>query len=405
MQQWVAEIVFDTTSGPKRSTESFYLPSQDDVREAISKRGGFVLSIRPHERSPLERLLARSSYWQVQLLRGIQFRSVATSPGVSLWKIIQAETNPMRQNILAPAREALARGLGVIDALKALNIFDAGTLAILSASEKANKLEEGIPHAIHSVTQKRKNARAIMGTMGWLAFDVISIVQSLFWGKDMVLDWFANNKPTEAAEAAKFDHVVGNLSLTWDILIYTAFGIAGFMVWAVLSFFLNKGKKDWPTARVVRKIPLIGAYLRDLGFADSMVACARMISGLVPINIALEQASEATSTPEVAKYWEAANTDLERGITLGAALDREPLTYNERLELATLSDLEQVATIMMSISEMRASSAKTKHALIVWLAFALTGVYLAIAFGSAIYALTVMNMSMDSMMGGLMGGM
>lgn len=405
MQQWVAEIVFDTTSGPKRSTESFYLPSQDDVREAISKRGGFVLSIRPHERSPLERLLARSSYWQVQLLRGIQFRSVATSPGVSLWKIIQAETNPMRQNILAPAREALARGLGVIDALKALNIFDAGTLAILSASEKANKLEEGIPHAIHSVTQKRKNARAIMGTMGWLAFDVISIVQSLFWGKDMVLDWFSNNKPTEAAEAAKFDHVVGNLALTWDILIYTAFGIAGFMVWAVLSFFLNKGKKDWPTARVVRKIPLIGAYLRDLGFADSMVACARMISGLVPINIALEQASEATSTPEVAKYWEAANTDLERGITLGAALDREPLTYNERLELATLSDLEQVATIMMSISEMRASSAKTKHALIVWLAFALTGVYLAIAFGSAIYALTVMNMSMDSMMGGLMGGM
>ena len=404
MQQWVAEIVFDTTSGPKRSTESFYLPTQDDVREAISKRGGFVLSIRPHERSPLERLLARSSYWQVQLLRGIQFRSVATSSGVALWKIIQAETNPMRQNILAPAREALARGLGVIDALKALNIFDAGTLAILAASEKANKLEDGIPHAIHSITQKRKNARAIMGTMGWLAFDVITIVQSLFWGKDMVLNWFSNNKPSDAVEAAKFDSVVGNLALTWDILIYSAFAIAGFMAWAVVSFFMNKGKKDWPTARIVRKIPLIGAYLRDLGFADSMVACARMIGGLVPINIALRQASEATSTPEVAKYWETANVDLERGITLGAALDREPLTYNERLELATLSDLEQVATIMMSIAEMRASAAKTKHALIVWLAFALTGVYLAIAFGSAIYALTVMNMSMDSMMGGLMSG-
>ena len=41
---------------------------------------------------------------------------------------------------------------------------------------------------------------------------------------------------------------------------------------------------------------------------------------------------------------------------------------------------------------------------IVWLAFVLTGVYLAIAFGSAIYALTVMNMSMDSMMSGLTGG-
>ena len=33
--------------------------------------------------------------------------------------------------------------------------------------------------------------------------------------------------------------------------------------------------------------PLIGAYLRDLGFADSMTAAARMLRGLVPINDAL----------------------------------------------------------------------------------------------------------------------
>ena len=405
MQQWIAEIAYDTTSGPQKKVESFYLPSEDDVRKAVHKKGGYVLSIRPHERSPLERLLARSTWWQVQLLRGIQFRSSTTSsPGVALWKIIQAETNPMRQNILAPAREAIARGLGVIDALKALNIYDHGTLAILAASDKANKLEEGIPHAIHSITQKRKNTRAIMGTLGWLGFDVITIVQSLFWGKDMVLGWFGENKPTDPAELEKYEQVVGSLSLTWDVLIFTAFGIAAFMVWVIFSFFMNKGKTDWPTARVVRKIPLIGAYLRDLGFSDSMTACARMLRGMVPINSALKQASEATTTPEISIYWDKANEDLERGIMLGAALDRAPLSYNERLELATLSDLDQVATIMESIAEMRASAAKTKHSIIVWLAFALTGLYLAIAFGSAIYALTVMNMSMDSMMSGLMQG-
>ena len=119
MQQWVAEIAYDSPSGPKKAIESFYLPSVDDVRVAINQKGGYALSIRAHERSPLERLLARSTWWQVQLLRGIQFRSTSTSPGVAFWRIIQAETNPMRQNILAPAREALARGLGVIDALKA----------------------------------------------------------------------------------------------------------------------------------------------------------------------------------------------------------------------------------------------------------------------------------------------
>jgi type II secretory pathway component PulF len=404
MQQWVAEIAYETTSGPKRVTESFYLPSKDDVREAISKKGGYALAIRPHERSPLERLLARSTWWQVQLLRGIQFRSTSTSPGVALWKIIQAETSPRRQNIMAPAREALARGLGIIDALKALNIFDHGTLAILAGSERANRLVEGIPHAIHSITQKRKNARAIMGTMGWLAFDVFSIVSSLWAGKDMVLKWFTDNPPTDPVELEKFTVVVWRLGMTWDVLIWFSVGLGVFMAWCLFSFWVNRGKKDWPTARIVRRIPLIGGYLRDLAFADSMSAAARMLRGMVPINDTLEQSAEASSAPDVAMYWEESLKDLGRGVSLGSALDRAPLTRNERLELASLSDLGQVATVMESISEMRSQAAKTKHSLIVWLAFALTGVFLAVAFGSAIYALTVMNMSMDSMMGGLMQG-
>ncbi|MCI5061205.1 MAG: type II secretion system F family protein [Alphaproteobacteria bacterium] len=405
MQQWIAEIAYDSTQGPKKAVETFFLPSEDDVRQEVSKKGGYVLTIRPHERSPLERILAKSTWWQVQLLRGIMFRaSSVSSPGVALWKIIEAEQNPMRQNILAPAREALARGLGVIDALKAMDIFDHGTIAILAGSEKANKLTEGIPHAIHSITQKKKNSRAIMGTMGWLGFDVITIVQSLYWGQDMVLGWFRGNAPQDPAKLEEYNHVVNNLELTWNILIYFAFAIGAFLVWCIFSFFMNKGKRDWPTARIVRKIPLIGAYLRDLGFSDSMTAAARMLRGRVPIDEALTQAAQATNVPEISIYWDNANQDLERGVSLGTALDKPPLTRNERLELASLSDLGQVATILESIAEMRAASAKTKHSLIVWLAFALTGVFLVIAFGSAIYALTVMNMSMDSMMGGLMQG-
>lgn len=404
MQQWVAEIAYETTSGPRKVTESYYLPSIDDVRAAVTKKGGYVLSVRPHARSPLERLLARSTWWQVQLLRGIQFRAISSSPGVAFWRIIQAETNPRRQNILAPAREALARGLGVIDALRALNIFDHGTIAILAGSERANRLVEGIPYAIHSITQKRKNARAIMGTMGWLAFDVFSIVTSLWSGKDMVLKWFHENPPTDPVELEKFNLVVWRLGMFWDVLIYSSVGMGLFMVWCVTSYWLNRGKRDWPTARVVRKIPLVGGYLRDLAFADSMSAASRMLRGLVPINETLEQSAEASAAPEVAQYWTESLTDLGRGVSLGSALDRSPLTRNERLELASLSDLGQVATVMESLSEMRAQAAKTKHSLIVWLAFAMTGLFLAVAFGSAIYALTVMNVSMDSMMGGLMEG-
>lgn len=404
MKQWLAEIAYDTTSGTRRRVETFYVPTVKDVREAVGKRGAYVLWVREHERSPLERLLARSSWWQIQLLRGIHFRATHTSPGVAFWNLIEAETNPMRQNILAPAREALSQGLGVMDALKALQIFDHGTLAILAASERANKLAEGIPHAIESIAQKKKNIRAIGGTLAWLGFDILSITQAMFWGKDVVLGWFHEHSPTDPVQLEKYNYVVGNLELLWNALIVTAVAAGGFLLWCILSFWYNRGKADFPTARVVRKIPMIGAYLRDLGFADSMSAAARMLRGTVPIGEAMKMASEATNVPEVTKYWLSCYTDLQRGVSLGSALDREPLTRNERMELASLSDLKQVATVLDSIAEMRINRSRTKHSLIVWLAFGVTGLYLLIAFGSAIYALTVMNMSMDSMLGGLLGG-
>ncbi len=310
---------------------------------------------------------------QVQLLRGIQFRSTATSPGVAMWRLIQAETNPRRQNILSPAREALARGLGVIDALKALQIFDHGTIAILSASERSNRLHEGIPHAIQNISQKRRNRRAIVGTMSWIGFDILSIVQGMFFGRDKIIGWFKANPPTEPDKLLQFNKVVGNLALLWDVLLWLAAGMGFFMIWTILSFWHNRGKRDWPTARMVRKIPMIGAYLRDLGFADSTSAAARMLRGNVPIVNVLEQAAEATTFPEVSQYWLAVREDLSRGVGLGAALDREPLTKSERLELAGIADLGQVATIMESISELRAQAAKTKHSMIVWLAFVGSG--------------------------------
>ena len=81
------------------------------------------------------------------------------------------------------------------------------------------------------------------------------------------------------------------------------------------------------------------------------------------------------------------------------------MNRGERMELMTVSDLNQIATVLESISEMRAQAASTKNSFIVWLAFILTGLYLLVAFGSAIFALRLMNFSMDTVMQDIMGGM
>ncbi len=406
MQQWIAEIAFDTRGSTKKQTRTYYLPRIEDVRRAITDEGGYALRIRPHKRSVFERLLARSSWQQVQLLRGIQFRANTTSPSVAFWRLIEAESNPRMQNILAPAREALARGLGVIEGIKALQMFDHSTIAILSASERSNRLHEGIPHAIQNITQKRKNMAKIGGTIAWLGFDIFSIVQAMLAGRGMILGWFRKNGPTtEGPKKVEFEQTVDSLEMLWNVLLLIALAMGAALVWAVLSFWYNRGKKDFMAARFVRKIPLVGAYLRDLGFADSMAAAARMLRGNVSIAHVLQQAAEATNIPDVTNFWLGAHQDLSRGITLGAALDRDPLNRGERMELMTVSDLNQIATVLESISEMRAQAASTKNSMIVWLAFILTGLYLLVAFGSAIFALRLMNFSMDTVMQDMMGGM
>lgn len=404
MQQWIADIAIDTRNGPRKQVRTYYLPTQEDVRRVILDEGGYALRIRPHKRSALERLLARSSWQQVQLLRGIQFRANSTSPSVAFWRLIDAETNPRMQNILSPAREALSQGLGVIEAIRALQMYDHSTVAILSASEQSNRLHEGIPHAIQNITQKRKNIAKIGGTIAWLGFDIFSIVQAMWWGRETILGWFRKNAPTDIEKKEQYEHTLNNLENLWNALLFIAIAAGVFLVWTVLSFWLNRGKRDWPTARIVRRIPLIGSYLRDLGFADSMAAAARMIKGNVDITGVLQQAAEATNVPEVSQFWLDAYQDLSRGITLGAALDREPLNRGERMELMTVSDLNQIATVLESISDMRTQAASTKNKMIIWLAFILTGLYLLIAFGSAIFTLQLMNFSMDNLMQDMMGG-
>ena len=46
MRQWLVEFAVDTVRGPKIQSESYYMPTENDVRNEIVKRGAYVISIR-----------------------------------------------------------------------------------------------------------------------------------------------------------------------------------------------------------------------------------------------------------------------------------------------------------------------------------------------------------------------
>jgi hypothetical protein len=187
------------------------------------------------------------------------------------------------------------------------------------------KVDEGIPYAINSITQKRKNTGAIMGTMGWLAFDVITIVQSLFWGKNMVLGWFKDNAPKDGPDLEKYEHVVGNLSLVWDTLDLGCF--RGRRIYGVVRCFLFYQSRE---ARLADS-PYSTENPFDWRLYARFEFCRFNGGGLayaayrVPINDVLRQSGEAATSPDVCHVLGCANEQLSRGVGLGSALDREPL--------------------------------------------------------------------------------
>lgn len=402
MKQWTAEVVVEHADGGSHiEKRSFYLPTAQDVRTAVAQKGGQVITITEQKRGVFERILARSSWFQLHLLRQIKFSSDTVSPAVAFSRIIENETDAYRQHILAPARDIIERGLGIIDALKALRIFDAGVMSVLSAADKANNLKDGIPHAIKMIVDKGKAQRQIMLTIGWLAFDLFTVITGIIFGRDMIFGFLDDLKPTNAEKAAQYENAVYWVSVTWDVLLYIAYIATAFGSWLVLSSIWNRGKPDYLAARITRKIPLIGHYLRDLGFADSMMAAARMIEGGVRIDETLKETSETTTLPEIKRYWNKVREEVQKGVNIGQALDRDPLSRMERLEMLSVSKLDQLSSTFLHIADLRQERAKMKHAMIFWLALIGTGAYLFIAVASALYVVSLMGMSIESVMGGL----
>ena len=84
----------------------------------------------------------------------------------------------------------------------------------------------------------------------------------------------------KAPDLEKIHSVTHNLELTWDILSLDCLWFCRiYGVVRVFPFY-----QSWETRlanqRIVRKIPLIGGYMRDLNFADSMSAASRMLRSM-----------------------------------------------------------------------------------------------------------------------------
>jgi type II secretory pathway component PulF len=341
--------------------DDFYLPTQNDVRHALRTKGWFPIRIKERKPALLEWMDVRSAAWQLQLLRALRFQSATTSTGTALLNIIEAETDPRKRIAFLPTRSVLKAGGAFSDALKQLKLLDAATMAIIIAGERAGDLKGVIVQAIAHVEEKGKQTKVIMAALGWLAFDILSIISTIFGAQFTFIPYLknsANKSTTDKEAAAKFEAAIQTVTIiNFFLMIVTVGAVVGLGALAMV-FWKNKHKPEHFASRMIAKVPLIGSYMRDSGMHDSSLLMSRLLRGGVPLDEAIRIIMESSIDPTVRLYWRTCLERLMAGVDSAKALARAPLLRAEQDQVRSIQSIDQLAEVFEGIGDERKGLAK-----------------------------------------------
>ena len=375
--------------------EDFYLPDEKAVRRKLRSQGYYPISVAEQRESLFEWTSVRSRAWQLQLLRSLRFQGGLSSSGTALLNIIEAETDPKRRLAFLPARTVLKGGGAFSDALRSLRLFDAATMAIITAGERAGDLKGVIQHAIEHTEEKGKNIKMIMTALGWLSFDIINVVGAVWGAQFGFIPYLKQQgvKATDPAAVKRFEEAIGiATAVNMTLLVLITATVIGVVVFAALYWF-NRYKPEHFTAKLLMKMPVVSDYLRNISIKDSCKLMVRLIRGKVPLADAIDIITQTTTEPSSRLYWSGAKARIMAGAEPARALSRWPLNKGERDQLLTVQAADQLADVYAAIAEERDSMAKADQRRLVILGIIALIVMAGGTVLSIVYLLMVQNQS------------
>ena len=242
--------------------DDFYLPDQHAVRRQLRNKGFWPITIREQKPPMFEWLDVRSRTWQLQLLRALRFQSATASAGTALLNIIEGEQDPARRLAFLPTRTVLKGGGSFSEALRALRLMDAATMAIITAGERAGDLKGVIQHAIEHTEEKGKQYKTVIAALSWLSFDISNIIGAVWGAQFGFIPYLKNQgiKSTDPKAIEQFNHAIK--LATWVngtlLVVITLVIIVGCVL--VALYWINRHKPDHFTSRMLMKTPVFSSY-------------------------------------------------------------------------------------------------------------------------------------------------
>ncbi|MDR3424738.1 MAG: type II secretion system F family protein [Alphaproteobacteria bacterium] len=382
--------------------DDFYLPDQHAVRRQLRNNGFYPIDINEQKPPLLEWADVRSTAWQIQLLRALRFQGATASAGTALLNIIEGETDKRRRLAFLPTRTVLKGGGSFSEALRALRLMDAATMAIITAGERAGDLKGVIQHAIEHTEEKGKQAKVFLTALSWLSFDIINIIGTI-WGAQFGFIPYLKKQGTKATDVesiTKFNHAINLASwVNMSLLVLITGMILGGAVFVALYWF-NRQKPDHFTSKILMKLPVMSSYIRNVSLKESSKLMQRLLNGKVPLADALDIIIESVNEPASRLYWSESKARIMAGADTSRALSRWPLMKGERDQIMTIQSVDQLAEVYAAIAEERGLMAKSDQRRLALLGIATMMILSGATVLTMIYLLMVQNQSfLDSLKG------
>ncbi len=373
--------------------EDFYLPDARTVRRTLRSRGMWPISIREQKTSIFEWADVRSREWQIQLLRALRFQSATASAGTALLNIIEGESDAKRRLAFLPTRTVLKGGGSFSDAIKALRLMDAATMAIITAGERAGDLKGVIQHAIEHTEEKGKNIKTMLAALSWLSFDIVNLVGTIWSAQFVGIPYLKEQgaKSTDPVAIANFQKAIVRATWINGTLLFMVMSIIAAVIVLGGLYWFNRHRSDHFTARLMIKAPVISSYLRNTSMQDTCKLMKRLLEGKVPLADALKIIIESCFEPATKAYWQQSLDRVMAGGEPKRALSRWPLSKGERDMIATIQSVDQLAEVYGSIAEERGLNAKGDQRRLTIMGVMITMFFFGATVLMAIYLLMIQN--------------
>jgi len=314
------------------------------------------------------------------------------SPGQALEQAIESETGPMRQR-LNVGLNMLRQGRSFLDALRAIDMYDTTTLAIIEAGEETGTLRQALSTAELNMQKSSQTTKTILGAVAWTGIDLIFAVGSIISTRTGLIPYLREQNKGTNKEIEELTHALDMATSANDILIVFSVIALIVLVVGVWGYFSHNDTFRERADKVLLRIPVVRDLMYHTAISGTCGVMANLLTGGVNFIPATQIAERGTRMLTVSSYWRDARNRVETGESPAVATAMAPFTDTERMILRAHKDSKQLSRAYQVIGTQRDELAKTAAKQFSIIAFLSTMAYSSLGVFLVLYVVYIQNQS------------